>query len=249
MDILILMAGKGSRFKDLHTDKPKPLVPLHGQPLVRWVVENLRFEKCQRYIFVCLEEHVEAFKLRDLFTSWEINFEIIIAPKVTEGAACSALLASQLLGDKELIIANSDQFVLFNKQAFLLKTRSLDGCILSMSASGSKWSYIKTNELDLVTEVKEKIEISNIGTVGVYYFRTGKLFISAAQEMILANERHNNEFYLAPCYNFLIKNGRQIGHYNVGKVGSEMFGLGTADDFIKFENDPRSLTIKKEIFG
>ena len=249
MDILILMAGKGSRFKDLHPDKPKPLVPLHGQPMVRWVVENLRFEKKQRYLFVCLKEHVEKFKLHELFSSWSINFEIIIAPEVTEGAACSALLAAQFLGDQELIIANSDQFVLFNKHDFLLKARSLDGCILSMAAAGPKWSYIKTNELDLVTEVKEKLEISKVGTVGIYYFRSGKIFISAAQAMIKADERHNNEFYLAPCYNFLIKNNERIGHFNVGKVGSEMIGLGTSEDFTYFENEPRSMLIKKEIFG
>jgi NDP-sugar pyrophosphorylase family protein len=249
MDVLILMAGKGSRFKDLHPDKPKPLVPLHGEPMVRWVVENLRFEKNQRYLFVCLKEHVEKFRLHDLFSFWDINFEIIIAPEVTEGAACSALLATPFLSEKELVIANSDQLVLFNKNDFLLSARSFDGCILSMSATGSKWSYIKTNEDDLVMEVKEKVEISSTGTVGVYYFRSGNLFIESAQSMIKANERHNNEFYLAPCYNSAIKNGATIGHYNVGRVGSEMIGLGTSEDFSNFEKEPRSLNIKKDIFG
>ena len=248
MDVLILMAGRGSRFKDLHEDKPKPLVPLHGEALVRWVVENLHIEKDQRYIFVCLKEHVEQFELHKLFSSWKINFEIVIAPAVTEGAACSALLAKHLYSSNELLIANSDQFLLFDGPAFLKKARQYDGLIMSMNASGEKWSYIKVNDDDLVTEVREKKVISNTGTTGVYYFKQGSYFQRAAEAMIQANDRFNNEFYLAPGYNYLISQDKKVSHYNIGDVGTEMIGLGTAEDFLKFMNEPRSLEIKKKLF-
>jgi NDP-sugar pyrophosphorylase family protein len=242
------MAGKGSRFKDLHPDKPKPLVPLHDQPLVRWVVENLRFEKKQRYIFVCLKEHVDNFELQKLFSSWNINFEIVIAPEVTEGAACSALLAAPLVKENELLIANSDQFLIFDKSQFLLQSRTYDGCIMSMAAEGTKWSYIKTNTAGFVTEVKEKVEISKVGTVGLYYFKKGSHFINAVQDMIKSNERHNNEFYLAPCYNYLLQKNLQVGHFNIGTVGSEMIGLGTSEDFSNFEKSLKSKSIAQGLF-
>lgn len=243
------MAGRGSRFKDLHEDKPKPLVPLHGQPLVRWVVENLHLEKSQRYIFVCLQEHVEQFQLEKLFRSWNINFEIVIAPSVTEGAACSALLAAPLLGNQELLIANSDQYLLFDGPAFIKKARLYDGLIMSMNATGEKWSYIKVDENEHVTEVREKKVISQLGTTGVYYFRHGQDFKNAAEAMIRANDRFNNEFYLAPSYNYLISAHKVVSHFNIGNVGSEMIGLGTAEDFLKFMNEPRSLTIKEKLFS
>ena len=242
------MAGRGSRFKDLSPDTPKPLVPLHDQPLVRWVVQNLTFEKNQKFIFVCLKEHVEQFRLKKLFASWDINFEIVIAPDVTEGAACSALLAESLITKDELIIANSDQFLIYNKSQFLEQARQHDGFIMSMNASGPKWSYIKTNDNNDVTLVKEKDPISDIGTVGVYYFKNGSHFVQAAKEMILANDRHNHEFYLAPTYNYLIKSHPKVGHYNIGNVGTEMIGLGTSEDFRAFENNPLSATLAQELF-
>ncbi len=242
------MAGRGTRFKDLHPDKPKPLVPLHGQPLVRWVVENLKSSQPQKFIFVCLDEHIREFDLPKLFASWNIEFEIVTAPVVTEGAACSALLAKAQIQNDELIIANSDQFILFNKSDFYLEARKHDGFIMSMHASGNKWSYIRTDDQDRVIQVKEKVQISNLGTVGVYYFKRGDMFITAAEEMVNANDRHNNEFYLAPVYNHLLKSHPHVGHMNIGTVDGNMIGLGTAEDFIKFEQDPRSANLAKGLF-
>lgn len=249
MNIVILMAGRGSRFSDISPDIPKPLVKLHGQPLVRWVVENLRFSNDQNYVFVCLEEHVKKFNLNELFQSWNIKFKIVTVPLVTEGAACSALAAIPHIDNSELIIANSDQFILYNKNSFLSAARSYDACIMTMNANGSKWSYVKISTENLVTEVKEKQEISSTGTVGIYYFETASLFQKAALDMIKANERHNNEFYLAPSYNFIIKDAKRVGHYNIGSVGKEMIGLGTSEDFLAFQNSPLSIQISKEIFS
>jgi NDP-sugar pyrophosphorylase family protein len=249
MDVMILMAGRGSRFKDLYPEIPKPLVPLHGKPLVRWVVENLRLKTKQRFIFICLKEHIETFKLRETFSSWNIDFEIVEVSEVTEGAACSALLAKHLFVEDELIIANSDQFVQYHKDDFLEKCRLFDGCIMSMGAEGKKWSYIQTNKEDLVTLVKEKEQISSIGTVGIYYFKHSSYFIRAVEDMIGANDRFNNEYYLAPSYNYLIKRNLKVGHHHIGSLGDNFIGLGTAEDFMDFETNPRSRTIAKEIFS
>ena len=242
------MAGRGTRFSSI-SPYPKPLVPLHGQPLVRWVVENLRFQRDQRYIFVCLREHIENYKLNEIFKSWDIKFEIIESPSVTEGAACSALLAKELYRNNELIIANSDQYLFFDKESFIDKARTNHGgLIMSMNADGPKWSYIRTNAFGKVTQVVEKSQISNLGTTGVYYFSQGQLFESSAAKMIEANDRFNNEFYLAPSYNYLIDAGVSVDHFNIGDIGKEMIGLGTAEDFKKFENSPLSLKTKGKLF-
>lgn len=248
MDTLILMAGNGSRFKSISTTIPKPLIPLHGEPLVRWVVENLRLKSKQRYIFIVLKEHFEKFNLMALFKSWNINFEIVIVDRLTEGAACSAMLAKDYYKDNELIIANSDQFIVFDKLSFLQKCRNNDGLIMSMYAEGTKWSYIKTNAVDLVTEVAEKKPISDLGTTGIYYYKKGETFIEAAEAMILAKDRCNNEFYLAPTYNYAIKSNKKIAHYNIGQIDKQMFGLGTPEDFLRFSNNNVSLDFKKELF-
>jgi dTDP-glucose pyrophosphorylase len=248
MNTLILMAGRGSRFKDIDPITPKPLILLHGQPLVRWVVENIRLMPSQHFIFVCLKEHVEKYRLHDLFNSWGITFTIIISPDVTEGAACSALLAKELINnEEELLIANSDQFVLYQREAFIQRARQYDGLIMSMRATGPKWSYIKVNSHDQVIEVREKNPISSIGTVGIYYFRQGQFFVDAAESMIKADDRHNSEFYLAPCYNYML-NKHSVGHFNVGEATKEMIGLGTAEDFSAFQSSPLSLKISQDLF-
>lgn len=250
MNTLILMAGRGSRFKDMEIDLPKPLVPLHGEPLVRWVIENLRLGPKQKYIFVCLQEHLEQFKLPELFSKWNIDFDIVVSPTVTEGAACSALLAREMINNQqELIIANSDQYIFYNKPQFLASARPHDGLIMSMQAEGNKWSYIGLDQAGYVEKVKEKVPISHLGTVGIYYFKNGHSFVAAAEQMIMANDRHNNEFYLAPVYNYLIKAGKKIAHFNVGEVGKEMIGLGTSEDFSNFQKNPISLDVAKEIFS
>lgn len=243
------MAGNGSRFKSISTTIPKPLIPLHGEPLVRWVVENLRFTPRQRYIFVVQKEHLENYKLFSLFKMWNINFEIVVTEALTEGAACSAMLAKEYYRDNELLIANSDQFILFDKQRFLDKCNdNIDGLIMSMYAEGTKWSYIKTNDEGLVTEVAEKKPISNLGTTGLYYFKKGQIFEDAAEAMFLANDRCNNEFYLAPTYNYAIKANKQITHFNVGNTGQQMFGLGTTEDFISFRDNEVSQNLRKDLF-
>lgn len=242
------MAGRGTRFTDISPDIPKPLIKLHGQPLVRWVVENLRFKNDQKYIFVCLEEHVKKFNLDELFGSWNINYKIVTVPVVTEGAACSALAAVSSLDDSELIVANSDQYILYDKNLFLETARKYNACIMTMKASGPKWSYVKIDQNGFITEVKEKQEISSTGTVGIYYFESSLTFQKAVQDMINANERYNNEFYLAPCYNFIIKDVKKVGQFNIGSVGKEMIGLGTSEDFLKFQETPLARQLSKEIF-
>lgn len=248
MDVMILMAGRGTRFQDRFADVPKPLVPLHGVPLVRWVVENLRFQNDQRFIFVCLEDHLKSFDLSKEFSTWEINFEIVPVSTVTEGAACSALLAKKVFQNNELLIANSDQFVEFDREAFLNKSRLNDGCIMSMAAEGKKWSYIQTDATDRVTLVKEKEPISSTGTVGIYYFKSGDFFSQAVEDMIRADDRYNNEFYLAPCYNYLIKRNKKIGHYFLHSPEERFIGLGTSADFELFEKDPTSKSLYQKIF-
>ncbi len=247
LDILILMAGRGTRFKDSHPDIPKPLVPLHGEPLIRWVVENLRFEETQRFIFVALKDHVERFDLKKIFSHWNINFEIVEVTEVTEGAACSALMAANLYRNNELIIANSDQIVVFDHRSFLTQARKNAGLIMTMKAEGTKWSYVR-EEGGQIVEVAEKKPISNQATVGIYYFNRGENYINAATEMIACNDRVNNEFYLAPTYNYLIRCKQSVQAYPVGNLGEQMFGVGTSADFMAFESSSNSLLLKDSLF-
>ncbi len=151
--------------------------------------------------------------------------------QVTEGAACTVLLAANLLSSQhDLVIANSDQLVEANFSDYVTRSRAadLDGNIMVFEAQDEKWSFARLNSGGFVVEVAEKRRISNLATVGIYYFRSGSAFVNGARQMIAQNRRVNGEFYVCPVYNELIGDGARIGVFQIQK--SAMHGVGTPED-------------------
>jgi hypothetical protein len=134
------------------------------------------------------------------------------------------------------MIANSDQFIDVSIDLYLKKIEelNLDGLIMTMNADDPKWSYVKLDDLGYASYVAEKNVISSEATVGIYNFKKGCDFVNAAEKMILDDIRSNNEFYVAPVYNNLIKDSLKIGIFNVGTEGNGMHGLGTPKDLDLF---------------
>lgn len=237
LNIVIPMAGRGSRFAEAGYSNPKPLIPVHGTPMIRVVIENLRPPVDHRFVFICQREHVSAYQLDRLLPQWAPGCEIVPIDGITEGAACTVLTARHLIdNDDELIIANSDQYVDHDIAEYVaaLGDRNLDGLIMTMFADDAKWSFVETDAEGLVRRVVEKEVISDEATVGIYSFARGHDFVRAADAMIAADERVNGEFYVAPVYGQLIAQGARIGTVSVGSVGAGMHGLGTPSDLDAF---------------
>ena len=237
INIVIPMAGLGSRFSEAGFELPKPLIPVHEIPMVRLVIENIKPTCPHRFIFVCQEEHDLRYGLAEKLKDWTPGCEIIFINNVTAGAACTVLLAEEYIdNDSELMIANSDQWIDLDINEYLSKQHrdSLDGLIMTMRASDPKWSYVGFNDCGDVSRVVEKEVISNEATVGIYNFRKGSQFCAAAKRMINQKKTVNGEYYVAPVYNELIENRLKIGTLNIGSVGNGMYGLGTPADLEKF---------------
>ena len=231
------MAGHGSRFSKAGYTKPKPLIKIFGVPMIQLVVDNLKPERPHRFIFICQEEHIALYGLKNLLLKISPDCEIISINGVTDGAARTCLLAKHLIdNENELMIANCDQFINANIDAYIQANANsvYDGLIMTMYAADDKWSFVKVNESGNISAVVEKQKISDEATVGIYNFKHGHDFIWASEKMIENNLRVNGEFYVAPVYNELIKRGKKIGFYNIGAVEREMHGLGTPDDLLKF---------------
>ncbi|HEG6758148.1 TPA: glycosyltransferase family 2 protein [Campylobacter jejuni] len=236
MNIVIPMAGLGSRFVNAGFDKPKPFIDVLDKPMIVRVLENLTY-KGARYILIARKEHLtKEKKLVDEIKN-NFNVEFIAIDKLTEGTACTVLYARKYINnDTPLMIANSDQIVDINIADFINDSfkRGLDGSILTFidKEKNPKWSFAKLNN-DLVVEVKEKEAISEFATVGIYFFNKGKIFVESAIDMIIENDRVNNEFYTCPVYNYAIKSGAKIGMYNIDF--SKMHGIGTPEDLEIFK--------------
>jgi len=230
MNIVIPMAGDGLRFAEAGYLEPKPFLrpTSNKKSLIEYVIANVELPSCKFYLLV-RPEHVSHLLKTELIKRKNISF--ILIPQLTDGAACTVLQARDFINSEEpLIIANSDQFVEYDKSQWIDTMTQCDGgAIMCFKANHPKWSYAKINEHGSVIQVAEKELISNNATVGIYYYKQGRYFVEAAEDMIARDIRVKGEFYVAPCYNYIIqkwggvKSLAVINHY----------GLGTPEDFIE----------------
>ena len=235
MNVLIPMAGAGSRFEQAGYTFPKPLIDVNGKPMIQKVVENLNIDA--RHIFIVQKSHYEKYALKHMLNLIAPNCEIVQVEGITEGAACTTLLAKEFIdSDEPLVLANSDQYVEWDSNQFMYSAIAddMDGSILTFESTHPKWSYAKLNEQGFVTEVAEKKPISNHATVGIYFWKKGSDYVRSAESMISKNIRVNNEFYVCPVYNEALLQGARVKTFHIDK----MWGLGTPEDldlFLKHE--------------
>lgn len=234
MNILIPMAGAGSRFEAAGYTFPKPLIDVNGTPMIQTVVENLNVEGT--FIFVVQKSHRVKYNLDSMLNLIAPGCKIVEVDGVTQGAACTTLLAKEYIdNDQPLLMANSDQFLEWNSNEFMYKMQeqNAEGGIVTFTATHPKWSFAKIDDLGYVTEVAEKNPISNVATVGVYYWQKGSDYVKYAERMIEKNIRVNNEFYVCPVFNEAISDGKKIKTYQIEK----MWGIGTPEDLTFFEEN------------
>jgi NDP-sugar pyrophosphorylase family protein len=244
LNIVLPIAGRGSRFAVAGYTQPKPLIPVHGAPMIAAVVRNVRPQRPHRFIFVALAEHLEHAGMRQALEAAAPGCVIVPVEHVTQGAACTVLLARDYIDNNDaLMLANSDQWVDLDIDDYLaaMDRQYADGLIMTMKADDPKWSFVGLDRANLVTRVVEKEVISDEATVGIYNFRRGCDFVRAADQMIAKDLRVNGEFYVAPVYNQLIEEGARVAIYNVGSEGAGMYGLGIPRDLDLFLANPVSL--------
>ena len=233
MNVLVPMAGAGSRFAKVGYSFPKPLIEVKGKPMIQVVVEALNVEA--KYTYVVQKEHYDKYNLQYLLNLLTPHCNIVQVDGITEGAACTTLLAKEFIdSDDSLIITNSDQMILWdsNETLYAFNNDNADGGIVTFPATHPKWSFAKLGEDGYVSEVAEKKPISEHATAGIYYWKHGSDYVKYAEQMIEKNIRVNNEFYVCPVYNEAIGDGKKIRIKEIEK--SDMWGLGTPEDLNYF---------------
>lgn len=239
MNVLIPMAGAGSRFEKAGYTFPKPLIEVNGKPMIQLVVENLNIDA--RHIFIVQKSHYDKYNLKHLLRLIAPGCEIVQVDGMTEGAACTTLLAKEFINnDNPLVIANSDQYVEWNSNEFLyaMSAPEVDAGILTFESVHPKWSFARLGNHGEVVEVAEKKPISTHATVGIYYWKKGSDYVHCAEKMIDADKRVNGEFYVCPVFNEIIEEQGLVRTYPIDK----MWGLGTPEDlevFLKEYNGAR----------
>jgi dTDP-glucose pyrophosphorylase len=230
------MAGRGSRFTENGYTDSKPFIDVNGKPMIQRVIENLNIEFDDQYEFViiCLREDYDRydFSIFDDIIGHE-NWEVICLPDVTEGAAQTILTAEQYINnDTPMLSFNTDQMIEYD-EGMWNQFLQYDGGIPCFWGDSEDWSYAKVGDDGFVVEVAEKVQISNDATAGYYYWSEGSDYVKYATQMIEENSRTNGEFYVAPVYNWAIRDGKKIAIYMVDKI----YELGTPEYLENYLNE------------
>jgi len=234
MKLILPMAGNGQRFFDDGYDLPKPLIDIKGKPMFARVIENLHLGDDVKPWCIVRQDHVNEYEIDKRILEHYPDAHLIIIPSTTEGAACTVRLATNVLGGEPMIVANCDQLMRWNHKEFYEKIQSglYPGGLIPVftpNHNEPKHSYCKVDKYDSLLQLKEKEIISDLATVGVYYFGDEYDWIKAHEKQMDANDRTNNEFYLAPTYNYLEEN---VGVFRI----DQMIGMGTPEELNEFKN-------------
>jgi NDP-sugar pyrophosphorylase family protein len=249
IQLVIPMAGKGQRFADAGYTDLKPMLPIHGVPMISIVLKNLYSRRLSDVILVCQRETLEKSNLRESLNWLDIPLTILCVDSITEGPADTVRLARMAIRDNQpLVIANSDQFINGDLTEFYDQTADpkLGGVVLTMNDIDSKWSYARVDGNNRILEIREKKVISNNATVGIYGFSRADIAWNCFNEMWAAGDRTNNEFYVAPSYNYM---GNSISKIiSLGKMNHIMHGIGIPEDFESFCANKVSLDFVQKNF-
>jgi dTDP-glucose pyrophosphorylase len=231
LNVVIPMAGLGTRFLDAGYDIPKPLIEIGGKTLVEHSIETLGVS-ADRYIFITREYDDKKYNdmLTNIFNNLVSNFVEIRVSGIQHGTSYSALYAKDFINnDDELILTNCDQRLEWDADAFLnyLRESKADGCILVHPSSSHKHSYAVV-ENGLVTHLAEKNPVSDNALVGVHYWKHGKDFVKSAEQLVEACLKDGRESYVSLTYNYLINDGKTVSAYPI--PASQYIPLGTPRD-------------------
>ena len=236
IQLVIPMAGLGSRFANAGYKEIKPLIPIHGVPMISIVISNLANRQVDHLILVCQRKTMEETNLRKVIP-FDGPVTLLGVDELTDGPAGTVQVAYPAIdGDQPLVIANSDQYVDADMTSFYSKLQdgSLDGNILAMEDTDPKWSYVSLDQSGLLSEIREKKVISNLATVGIYGYSKARFAFEAFKEMRARNDRTNGEYYVGPAYNYMVERGQRVGVENLGEVATIMHGLGIPQDLERF---------------
>ena len=234
MNVVIPMAGRGSRFAEHGVEIPKPLIPVCGKPMFAWALESLEDVTYQRVVFVTLAEHADRYDVEAVIRRHVGSAaEVLVIDEVTEGQLCTVLAAREHLdADEGVLIASADTYVRSDLGRDI-RNRASDcrGVISVACMPGDRWSFARVDGDGKVVQVAEKKRISPHASTGLYYFSSGREFLAVAEEMIRREEKTRDEYYVIPVYQTYIERGWpvELSHAH------EMVDMGTPATLAAFE--------------
>lgn len=208
MNLIIAMAGKYSRFKKAGYTVPKFLLPLRNgntifQEIMEQLVTGYDFENI---VFVANQEDIKHKEVigKAIKTSGIEQYDLVFIGD-TKGQAETALLGinelkKKLCNSKKIVIHNIDT-VLYDRdiQQIDALLDKYSGYIDVFEANKDCYSFVKTDRNQLVTDIKEKVVISNKATTGFYAFANMQSYCDYYQKL-----KTDREYYISFIYELML---------------------------------------------
>lgn len=213
MTVIITMAGLGSRFRKAGYNCPKYMIEAKGKTLFEWSMDSLigYNRHVSKYVFVVRKKDNTEDFIKDKMKKYGIDdVEVIGIDYLTDGQATTCMLAIPYCApDKAIMVYNIDTYVEPNEMKY--EDIQGDGHIPCFHAEGDHWSFAKLDDRGNVTDVREKVRISDNCTLGAYYFSSARLYKELYNEYYADESRlEKNEKYIAPIYNYMIEKGMKV---------------------------------------
>ena len=239
LQVVMPMAGLGSRFSKAGFTTPKPLIPVDGKPMFIKALDSLTKLPINRYIIVIRQEHAEAYQLDSLIKKALPAAKVVVIPQLTRGAAETVLMATpELDPDAGLIALDCDLW--FSSRAYeqmvdsaLSWQHEIVGGLLTFASNHPRYSYAEVDAAGNVTRTAEKQVISNRAILGGYFFTTAATFIDTASKYLASPLPEDlKEYYLSHVYNLLLEEGATVKSASVDTFHS----FGTPEELQAYEN-------------
>jgi dTDP-glucose pyrophosphorylase len=216
VNVLILYGSKISLANN--TDYPVCLTEVGERPLLERVITTCSSLEPKQLILSFSSDDIHKFHVDNAARLLAPDAKIVGVEGQTQGAACTALLASPHIdNDQELLILNGDELLDIDFQSVLsdFRSRKLDAGIVAFDSIHPRYSYVVLDDNGFVTEAAEKNPISRNATAGFYWYAHGSDFVSAAKSMIAKDARTNDAFYICPSFNELVLKGAKVGVHRI----------------------------------
>jgi UDP-N-acetylglucosamine diphosphorylase / glucose-1-phosphate thymidylyltransferase / UDP-N-acetylgalactosamine diphosphorylase / glucosamine-1-phosphate N-acetyltransferase / galactosamine-1-phosphate N-acetyltransferase len=234
MKIVIPMAGRGQRFLQSGILTPKPLIDVLGSPMLAWAMKSLSETQPSKIIFILLKEHDREYDITKILQKlYGTLAEVVVLDEVTEGQLATVMRAKNYIDDDEdILVSNCDTFVVSElHKDIILHHDNCAGIISTANLPGDRWSFAQVDENDYVTDVSEKVRISNHASTGLYYFSHGNQLVDVAEEIISRREKIKEEYYVIAAYQKYIQRGWKV---KISRA-KEMWDMGTPESLEEFK--------------
>lgn len=239
LQIIMPMAGEGSRFLKEGWTTPKPLIELKGQPLFKRAISSVKIDGIpMKYSFIVRQEHIEKYGIDKGIKSFLPEANVFSVMKTTRGAVETCLIAEDAIDDGDGVIV-MDCDLEFRSEKFIsliqdILSRNINECqggaLVSFESDQPRYSYAAIDDDGYVIRTAEKEVISNHALCGAYFFGSGRKFKQIAHRLLDEPEFKKPEYYVSLLYNYLLADGEKVYLAQM----EEYYSYGTPEELKRY---------------